>query len=188
MKLALTISALFFFISCNWNIKSRLPFEPIDYSKKVFGWKPTYAADTSVKKIKYFNTPRPMSIAGKIYVFGNTIFQNDLGKGIHLIDNSNPATAKRVAFIELMGNTDIAIKGNYLYANNYNDLVVLDISDVTALKEVKRFKWAFNTLDVQRPYPWVAPPDTGYYECPRFNNDSIIVSWAKDSVYKYCLR
>lgn len=152
------------------------------------GWKPTYVADTSIKKVKFYNSPRPMVTAGKIYVFGNTIFQNDIGKGIHLIDNAAPANAKRVAFIELGGNTDISIKGNYLYANNFNDMVVIDITNISAPVEVKRFKGVFNTFDSQRPYNWQAPPDTGYYACPRYFNDSIIINWVKDSVYPYCRR
>lgn len=175
-----------FLYACNWRIKDRWP--QTDYSKKVWGWKPIYIADTAAKKIAYFNSPKPMLTAGKIYVLGNTIFQNDVGKGIHLIDNSNPATAKRTGFIRIDGNTDIAIKGNYLYANNYNDMVVLDVSNLNTVKEVKRFKNVFFTADASKPYVWQAPSDTGYYECPRYYNDSIITNWVKDSVTQYCRR
>lgn len=187
MKMLLFALAVILFTSCNW--RTNKPYiDPVDYSKKVMGWKPAYAADTSIKKLKFYNTARPIVAAGKIYVFGNTIFQNDIGKGIHLIDNASPSNAKRVAFIELAGNTDISIKGNYLYANNFNDMVVIDITNISAPVEVKRFKGVFNTFDSQRPYNWQAPPDTGYYDCPRYFNDSIIVTWVKDSVYPYCRR
>jgi LVIVD repeat len=176
------------FLSSCWGKKPYIIVDPIDYSKKVMGWKAVYGADSTYKKVKYFNTPRAMSQAGKIYVFGNTIFQNDVGKGVHLIDNSTPANAHRVAFIELGGNTDIAIKGNFLYANNYNDMVVIDITNINSPVEVKRFKYTFNTNDAFRPYIWQAPKDTGYFECPRFNNDSIVINWVRDSVMQYCRR
>lgn len=187
MKVFLVCLCSILFSSCiGWRNKPYV--DNRDYAKKVIGWKAQYAVDTSIKKVKYFNTPRPMVNAGKIYVLGNTIFQNDVGKGIHLIDNSAPSNAHRMAFIQLGGNTDISIKGNYLYANNYNDMVVIDITNINSPVEIKRFKGVFNTLDSQRPYSWQAPPDTGYYECPRYFNDSTIVSWVKDSVTQYCRR
>ncbi len=186
MKVFYYSLCILLFSSC-WGKKPYVLGED-NYYKKVIGWKAVYGADSSYKKVKYFNTPRAMSQAGKIYVFGNTIFQNDVGKGIHLINNTTPANAQRVAFIELGGNTDIAIKGNFLYANNYNDMVVIDISNINNPIEVKRFKQTFNTSDAFKPYLWQAPKDTGYYECPRFNNDSIIVDWVRDSVQQFCRR
>jgi hypothetical protein len=187
MKLFYYFLGIILLSSC-WLKKPNIEIDSIDYSKKVMGWKPVYGADSTYKKLKYFNTPRAINLAGKIYVFGNTIFQNDIGKGIHLINNATPANAQRVAFIELAGNTDIAIKGNFLYANNYDDMVVIDITNINAPVEVKRFKDVFNITDSFRPYIWQAPIDTGYYECPRFNNDSIITNWVKDSVMKFCRR
>jgi hypothetical protein len=186
MKVFYYLLGIVFFSSC-WGKKPGVFIDPIfDYSKKVMGWKPVYGADSTYKKLRYFNTARAMTQAGKIYIFGNAIFQNDLGKGIHIIDNSTPANAHRVAFIELGGNTDIAIKGNFLYANNYTDMVVIDITNINAPVEVKRFKNTFITNDALRPYVWQAPKDTGYYECPRYYNDSIIINWVKDSVQQYC--
>jgi hypothetical protein len=187
MKVFYYLLGILLLSSC-WGKKPFIISNPIDYSKKVMGWKAVYGADSTYKKVKYFNTPRAMSQAGKIYVFGNTIFQNDVGKGIHLINNSTPANAQRVAFIELGGNTDIAIKGNFLYANNYSDMVVIDITNINAPLEVKRFKNTFYTSDNNMPYPWQAPKDTGYYECPKFYNDSVIINWVKDSVQQFCRR
>ena len=50
-------------------------------------------------------------------------------KGIHVIDNSNPSSPKNIAFIDIPGNIDLAVKGNMLYADLYTDLVTLDISN-----------------------------------------------------------
>ena len=51
----------------------------------------------------------PVSTPGKICVKGNIIFLNDLDKGVHVIDNSNPAQPRKIAFINIPGNEDIAV-------------------------------------------------------------------------------
>ncbi len=66
---------------------------------------------------------------GKIYVLGNYIFMNEIGRGVHIIDNANPASPVNKAFINIPGNEDIAVKGNTLYADCFTDLMVIDISD-----------------------------------------------------------
>jgi hypothetical protein len=66
---------------------------------------------------------------GKIFMLGNYIFLNEVDKGIHVIDNSNPANPVVKAFINIPGNLDIAVKGTTLYADLYSDLVIVDIAD-----------------------------------------------------------
>ncbi|MBT8232801.1 MAG: hypothetical protein KJN84_09240, partial [Bacteroidia bacterium] len=58
------------------------------------------------------------------------IFINELYKGVHVIDNSNPATPTNTAFINIPGNLDVAIKGNKMYADSYVDLLTIDITDL----------------------------------------------------------
>jgi LVIVD repeat len=181
------ILSLLFFVSLLASCWPKKPY-PESSQGKVAGWKPVYGADTAYKKLTYHASPVTMTAAGKIYVLGNTIYQNDIGKGIHIINNSNPSAARRVAFIELPGNTEMAIKGTIMYANNYNDLVLIDISNVSSPREVKRLVNMFASYNSQKPYTWQAPPDTGYYECPRFYNDSTVISWRRDSVYQYCYK
>lgn len=71
----------------------------------------------------------PIEQAGKIYTKGNFIYLNEVNKGIHIIDNSNPRSPVQIAFLSIPGNQDIAIKDNILYADMYSDLLALDISD-----------------------------------------------------------
>lgn len=75
------------------------------------------------------NAAEPIERPGKIYIKSQYIFLNEIDKGIHIIDNSNPASPQRIAFITIPGNQDIAVKGNTLYADLYTDLVAIDISD-----------------------------------------------------------
>jgi len=75
------------------------------------------------------STPVSISLPGKIYQYGNYIFLNDVNKGIHIIDNSNPVSPVQKAFIKIPGNIDIAVKGNVLYADLYTDMLTIDIAN-----------------------------------------------------------
>ncbi len=85
---------------------------------------------------------------GKIYVKDNFLFINEVKKGIHVIDNTNPSAPKAVSFIQILGNIDIAVNGNILYADSYTDFVTLDISNPNDVKEVSRNKDVFNNGQV----------------------------------------
>ncbi len=75
------------------------------------------------------NAPATIERTGKLYVRGSYIFLNEPDKGIHIIDNANPSDPRNVAFIDIPGNMDMAVKGNTLYADVYTDLVTIDITD-----------------------------------------------------------
>src|SRR6188508_596804 len=47
---------------------------------------------------------------GKIYYYNNFIFLNEVNKGIHIINNSNPASPVNTGFINIPGNIDMAVK------------------------------------------------------------------------------
>lgn len=92
-------------------------------------YEPVYKTTEQVKAgIKSIN-PRDIENPGKLFIRGNYIFLNEVNKGIHIINNQNPAAPQNVAFIDIPGNIDLAVKGNALYADLYTDLVALDISD-----------------------------------------------------------
>lgn len=108
---------------------------------------------------------------GKIYVYGNYIFVNDID-GIHIIDNSNPRLPKKIKFISIPGNEDISIKDNYLYADSATDLVVFDISNINMINELERLEDVFNVYDFQIPIEAEAVDYNKYnYE------EDIIVGW-----------
>jgi hypothetical protein len=151
---------------------------------KVWGNKPIYGSDPTVKKITYINAALPVVTAGNIYVKGNYIFQAETGRGIHVIDNTVPALAKRIGFITVNGCSQISMKGNYIYTNSYDDLIVIDMTDMNNVKEVKRLPGAFP--EGRSNYYYLQPIEPGYYECPRY--DSLVIGWRKDSVIKACYK
>jgi hypothetical protein len=98
---------------------------------------PVYKEKSEVYANIKSNGVKTISAPGKIYLYGNYIFLNEVDKGVHVIDNTNPSAPQVKAFIEIPGNLDIAIKGNTLYADLYSDLVVVDISNPLQARFVK---------------------------------------------------
>lgn len=130
---------------------------------------PVYMSFTEKNNISIASV-RTTEKSGKIYAFGNYIFQNDLNKGIHIIDNSDRKNPKKIAFLNIPYNTEFAVKGNYIYANNVNDLVVIDIRDMSKPTVVSRMENAFPYVNQQYPHQW------GYFVCPD-PAKGIVVDW-----------
>ena len=121
------------------------------------------------------SSARTTEKSGKIYAFGNYIFQNDLNKGIHIIDNTDPLHPQKIAFLNIPYNTEYAVKGNYIYANNGNDLVVVDIRDVMHAAVVKRMEDAFPYVNQK------FPPQPGYFVCPD-PEKGVVIDWELQTV------
>lgn len=92
-------------------------------------YEPVYRTKAEVRANIKNNNSKAIEKPGKIYIRGNYIFLNETDKGIHIIDNSNPSVPRNIAFIDIPGNLDMAVKGNMLYADFYTDLVAINISD-----------------------------------------------------------
>ena len=86
----------------------------------------------------YNDNDQQLERPGKIFLYNSLILINDFEKGIHVYDNSNPSSPSHVAFINIPGNVDIAVRDNILYVDSYVDLVAIDISDPTEVKEIGR--------------------------------------------------
>ena len=136
----------------------------------VAGYAPVYAQPNDLATISVTNA-RATVKAGKIYVYGNYIFQNDINKGIHIIDNSNPANPHKVAFIDVPFSTELAIKNGFLYTNCVSDLVVLDLQNPQNPTLVRRLDDAFPVIS--QDYP---PAQNSYFECVD-PSKGIVVDW-----------
>jgi len=97
----------FFLISCNNEHGERA-----DSTEQ--GVKPIYQifsdADIVSEQAKSFGQ------LGKIVSRGNFIFINEVQKGIHVIDNTNPSSPITKYFWSIPGNLDFTLKDSYLYA------------------------------------------------------------------------
>lgn len=104
---------------------------------------PIYMSKSEFRKSVEILPPKSIIESGKIYAYNNLVLVNDVKKGVHIINNSNPENPVKIAFIKVIASTDMEIKGNYLYANSLMDLVVFDISDIENIVEVARLEDVF---------------------------------------------
>ena len=127
--------------------------------------------------------PRPVENLGKIYYKEPFIYVNERFTGFHVFDNSDPSNPIPIAFIQIFGSEDIAITGDILYADNYTDLVAVDISDINNVVEVSRVEDLY-TREAK------AFPDgySGYFECVD-ETQGFVVGWEEGELSNpRCLR
>ncbi|OQP49269.1 hypothetical protein [Niastella populi] len=132
-------------------------------------WVPVYMHPGEKENISIAGV-RITEKSGKIYAWGNYIFQNDQNKGIHIIDNSDRTNPQKIAFLNIPFNSEFAVRDNYIYANNVNDLVVIDIRDVLHPVVVKRVENAFPFVNQKYPQ------QNGRFVCPD-PSLGIVVGW-----------
>lgn len=118
--------------------------------------------------------PQKTIESGKIYVYEEFIFINDVEKGIHIIDNTVPTAPKKISFLKILGNTDIAVKDQMLFADSFTDLVVFDISDIRKIVAKNRLNNVFPHYAI---YPTIDNNLPVQYENQNVSPDKIIVDW-----------
>jgi hypothetical protein len=169
MKVIIPAIVLIFIVSCTDRTFDDVP-PMIEASVPIY-------ADTTHPPPVVMEASRPVSNSGKIYVYGNYIFQNELYEGIHIIDNTDRLHPVKKAFLAIPFNTEMAIKGDHLYANSISDLLVISLADPLHPSVVNTIKHAF---------PFVVesfPPDGGYFVCPD-PSKGVVVGWKKGQVEK----
>lgn len=92
-------------------------------------FRPVYQTKAAVRENIKAAIAQPISSPGKIVWKNNYIYLNEPDRGVHVIDISNPAAPINKYFIAIPGSIDIAVNGNYVYADCYTDLVSIDITD-----------------------------------------------------------
>jgi len=130
---------------------------------------PVYMAYDDFRTSFEKSAPIEISHPGKMYFKDGYLFVNEYGKGIHIIDNSNPANPQKVAFYEIMGNVDMAIKGNILYADSYIDLLAIDITDLDNPVEIDR---------IENVFPEIVPEGEEWFPYAMVDKSKgVIVDW-----------
>ena len=122
-------------------------------TERVWGFSPIYLSYAELRTPVMAVDPVDIGTTGKIYVKDSYIYVNELYDGIHVIDNTDPSSPQKIAFIPIPGNVDMAIKGTTLYADSYVDLVAVDVADPSNAVEVARIEDAFPYMT---PSPWIA--------------------------------
>ena len=133
------------------------------------------SADAFRSSVKVKTQPEEITQQGKICFYEGYLYISEPGKGIHIIDNRNPSSPSPIGFIELIGNADVAIRNNMLYADSYVDLIWFDISN-PALPVLK------NRLENVFPYafPPIEEGTIDYSMCETAAaNSQIVVGWTQ---------
>ncbi|PHN06848.1 hypothetical protein CRP01_09935 [Flavilitoribacter nigricans DSM 23189 = NBRC 102662] len=103
--------------------------------------------------------PRTLENTGALYVYNNYIFINEQKEGIHIVDNTDPENPTPIAFLKIPGNFNMGIRNNLLYADNFVDLVVMDISDPLDVKFAGRTENVFDSYQFYQDLGYLV-----YYE------------------------
>ncbi|MBY5960224.1 hypothetical protein KUV50_18885 [Membranicola marinus] len=133
--LLITITGLFFAGSC---VKDKCT-----QTKEFTHYAPVYITQAEYDAPVEYESVRPMENTGTIFAYGDYIFVNEFQKGIHIVDNQEPAHPKPLGFIDIPGNTHFTIRQDVLYANKMEDLVAIDVSHVEQPQQVNRLKGVF---------------------------------------------
>lgn len=120
------------------------------------GYVPVYAA-AEVRQISY-GAPRLVRNPGKIYTYGNLLLVNEKKEGIHVFDNANPLQPVALGFFNILGNSDMAIRNDVLYADHEGNIVGIHMNDLHDFV-VQR------TLPLQNWNHGVPPPRGSRFEC-----------------------
>ncbi len=168
MKQSIPIIALLFLALSSCNDKRQFP-------QNVLGYAPIYSSDANSSSISVTGAT-PYENPGKIYKYGNYSFQMDNGKGIHIINSTDPNNPQKIKFINVAGCSDISIKNNSLYTNNFRDLVTLNITDINNITETSR------TADIFPVVEQLAPPVAGvYFECVD-DTKGTVTGWTQKNI------
>lgn len=145
-------------------------YEEITYMANV----PVYMSLEDLRTSVKITGPKELKHPGKIYFKANYLYINELYRGIHIIDNTNPSSPQKVAFIYIPGNVDIAMKGNILYADSYIDLIAIDISDLSNITVTKRVNAVF-----EYSYP---PAYNEFVIAEIDNSKGVVIGWEVKSI------
>ena len=135
------------------------------------GYRPLYMSADQAFKVEVLPA-RQVGTLGKIYIQDSLLLVNELNKGIHVYNNSNPDDPRPLFFLSIPGNRDIAMTDHYLYADNLTDLVVLDLSDFSQIREISRVKDLYPSSMFL--YPEFATQ--AYFECAD-SRRGLVVEW-----------
>ncbi len=135
----------------------------------VVGYKPVYSSEVDLTIS--IGGIREIVNTGKIFRQGDILLLNEVNEGIHFINNADPVNPVNLGFLTIKGSTDMSVRDDVLYVNQYSDIVALDFSDLQTIREISRQKNAFEVVASAQ----LTPPQSGYYfECVDVTKGQVI--------------
>ncbi|MEE9374688.1 MAG: hypothetical protein V3V00_16655 [Saprospiraceae bacterium] len=93
-----------------------------------------------IRKIPLLGNVQTISNPGKIFVSDQFLLIGEEGKGIHLLDNSNPENPQPISFINVPGNHEFFVHEQSIFAESYYDMLKIDFSIPRQPRLVSRVK------------------------------------------------
>lgn len=130
------IFSAIFLVGCNTKCTKTLT-----YVKQV----PIYRALGEIRASFAIKEPTALLNPGKIHVKGNLLFIVDQRKGVHVVNNADPANPAFIKFIQAAECIDVSTYQNMMIVNQGPDLVTLNIQDINNIQFVGRQNNVMNT-------------------------------------------
>ncbi len=133
------------------------------------GYQPVYgaAAQSTISLLPARGIKNP----GKIYTYGKYLLVNEQKQGIHIFDNENPSMPVAMGFIQMLGNSDMAIRNDVLYADHLGNLVSLTFVDFDHLELT-------GSLQLRNWHLGLPPPAGFHFECVDPTR-GLVVGWKR---------
>ncbi|MDR2882859.1 MAG: hypothetical protein LBU98_03685 [Alistipes sp.] len=133
------------------------------------GWAPYFMQRADLERsVKMAPEAREMVDPGKLWIAGDKIYVVERYKGVHIIDNSDPANPRPTGFLIAPGCMDVALRGDVIYLDNAVDLVAFDLSTGA---ETSRLRNYFP--------PPASPVGDRYHNFDYGSSDMIPVGWKR---------
>lgn len=141
--------------------------EPNNFDIALSNYEPVIISRSELEASTIIESPKTIQNSGKIYVKDELLFINERNKGFHVFNNSNPENPVKIAFIKVLGSSDLAVKNNILYINNATDLITLTADLATNTIEI--------TKRIANTFPQMISPEGFQYN--NLNDNQIIIDW-----------
>lgn len=127
---------------------------------------PVYNNDPGLRQISHLPA-RPSLNPGKSYTYGVYVLQAETDSGLHIISYQDPTHPVKTGFLRIPGFKKALVEGDYLYADNYNDLVIIPLKELPSVAHVGRVPGAWTRKD----FP---PFRNVYFQCPDPSKGTVI--------------
>ena len=128
-----------------------------DIPDTVSGMRPVY--DRVEAYEVYSDVVRAVTNAINTFAVGTRLYVVDADLGVHVVDNADPNAPRQLGFIRIPGVRTARVDAGFLYANNYEDFVTVDIRDLDNARVVDRQEDFYESL------PASPPGYRGFFEC-----------------------
>lgn len=128
-QFAIVLLSVLFFTACE---------DKCYYYQEETVYEPIFETLSDVKNSFSVTEDFTISKPGNIYSYGNYLLVGEKMKGIHILDNTNPAAPKPLKFINLHGNENFTVYNDIILADNGPDLLSISFTDLENITVLNR--------------------------------------------------